>query len=139
IKRPIRLHYPERPDYFSTEVRTPEEMTFGQLRDYIRDLKRSGYSASELTVQLFRKTSWPFVSLVMGLIALPFSFRMGSRTGGALYGIGIALFVAFAYWTIFGIFIQLGEVGSLPAILAAWSANILFIIAALYMFIQVET
>lgn len=139
IRRPVRLHYPERPDYFSTEVRTPEEMTFNQLRDYIRDLKRSGYSASELTVELFRKTSWPFVSLVMGLIALPFSFRMGNRTGGALYGIGVALFVAFVYWTVFGVFIQLGEVGSLPAILAAWSANILFIIAALYMFIQVET
>lgn len=139
INRPVRLQYPERPEYFSTEVRTPDQMTFNQLRRYIRDLKRSGYAANELTVELFRKTSWPFVSLVMGLIALPFSFRMSSRTGGALYGIALALFLAFVYWTVFGIFIQLGEVGRLPAILAAWSANGLFVIAALYMFLHVET
>ncbi len=139
INRPVRLHYPERPEYFSTEVRTPDQMTFNQLRHYIRDLERSGYDASGLTVELFRKTSWPFVSLVMGLIALPFSFRMSHRTGGALYGIATALFLAFVYWTVFGIFIQLGEVGRLPAVLAAWSANGLFVIAALYMFLSVET
>ncbi|MBW3670060.1 MAG: LptF/LptG family permease, partial [Acidobacteria bacterium] len=139
IEQPVRLHYPERPEYFSTEVRTPDQMTFNQLRLHIRDLERSGYGASELTVELFRKTSWPFVSLVMGLIALPFSFRMSRRSGGALYGIAIALFLAFCYWTIFGIFIQLGEVGRLPAVLSAWAANGLFIIAALYMFLHVET
>jgi LPS export ABC transporter permease LptF/LPS export ABC transporter permease LptG len=137
MTQPLRLHYPERPEYFSTEIRTPDQMTFAQLRRYIRDLRRSGYGASELTVELYRKTSWPFVSLVMALIALPFAFRMGKR--GALYGIGIALFLAFFYWSIFGVFTQLGSVGNLPAILGAWSANILFIIAAVYMFLHVET
>ncbi|HEY0787744.1 MAG TPA: LptF/LptG family permease, partial [Thermoanaerobaculia bacterium] len=91
----------------------------------------------ELTVQLWRKTSWPFISVVMALIALPFSFRMGKR--GAMYGIGIALLLAFVYWSLFGIFTKLGEVGSLPAVLAAWSANILFAIAAVYLFLTVDT
>jgi hypothetical protein len=31
------------------------------------------------------------------------------------------------------------DVGNLPAILSAWSANILFAIAAVYMFLHVET
>ncbi|MGH9458695.1 MAG: LPS export ABC transporter permease LptG [Thermoanaerobaculia bacterium] len=137
ITRPIRLHYPEKPDYFAVETKLPEAMTWGELRRYIANMRRLGYSADDLKVRLWEKTSWPFISVVMALIALPFSFKMGKR--GALYGIGIALFLAFVYWTIFGIFTKLGEVGSLPAVLAAWSANILFMIAAVYMFLHVET
>jgi LPS export ABC transporter permease LptF/LPS export ABC transporter permease LptG len=137
IVQPVRLHYPERPEYFSTDVRRPEQMTYVELRRYIQKLRTSGYSANELLVELYKKTSWPFISLVMSLIALPFSFRIGKR--GALYGIGIALFLAFVYWTVFGIFTKFGEVGNLPAILSAWSANVLFAIAAVYMFLRVET
>lgn len=137
IRSPIRLHYPERPLYFSTEIRTPQEMTFGELRRHIRDLQRSGYAADALQVELYRKTAWPFLPLVMALIALPFAFRMGKR--GALYGIGIAIFLGFAYWLVFVLFTKFGEVGNLPAILAAWSANVLFAIAAITMFLRVET
>ncbi len=134
---PVRLHYPERPEYFATDGKRSSQMTFAELSDHIRDLESSGYSADELKVQLYQKTAWPFVSLVMALIALRFSFRMGKR--GALYGVGVALFVAFAYWAVYGIFTKFGEVGNLPALLSAWSANILFIIAAAYAFLHVET
>ncbi len=34
---------------------------------------------------------------------------------------------------------KFGEVGNLPPLLAAWSANVLFAIAAIYMFLHVET
>ncbi|MGA7616603.1 MAG: LPS export ABC transporter permease LptG [Thermoanaerobaculia bacterium] len=137
IVSPVRLHYPERPEYFALEARKPDQMNYAQLRHYIQTLKSSGYSSDELSVKLYEKTSWPFISLVMALIALPFSFRIGKR--GALYGIGIALFLAFIYWTIFGVFTKFGEVGNFPAILSAWSANILFGLAAVYLFLRVET
>jgi Predicted permeases len=137
IVNPIRLAYPERPDYFATEVKSPKQMTYAELRRYIAKLRSSGYEANELLVQLYQKTSWPFISLVMALIALPFSFRIGKR--GALYGIGIALFLAFVYWTLFGVFTKFGEVGNLPAALSAWGANILFALAAIYMFLHIET
>jgi len=135
--RPIRLQYRERPEDFEGEVRSPEQMTYLELRRYIASLRSSGYAADELAVELYKKTSWPFICVVMALIALPFAFRIGKR--GALYGIGIALFLAFVYWTVFGIFTKFGEVGNLPAMLSAWSANILFAIAALYLFLRVET
>ncbi|HEY0592077.1 MAG TPA: LPS export ABC transporter permease LptG, partial [Thermoanaerobaculia bacterium] len=135
--QPTPSPYPERPSYFEVESKAPDQMTWGELSRYIANVRRLGYAADELTVQLWRKTSWPFISVVMALIALPFSFRMGKR--GAMYGIGIALALAFVYWSLFGIFTKLGEVGSLPAVLAAWSANILFAIAAVYLFLTVET
>jgi LPS export ABC transporter permease LptG len=137
ITTPVRLQYSERPEDFETEVKTPEQMTYGQLRRYIDTVKKSGYAADALTVRLYMKTSWPFLSVVMALIALPFAFRVGKR--GALYGVGIGLVLGIAYWMIFATCTKLGEVGNLPALLSAWSANILFAIAAIYMFLHVET
>jgi lipopolysaccharide export LptBFGC system permease protein LptF len=112
-------------------------MTFAQLRRYIDAIRRSGYATEDLSVKLWQKTSWPFISVVMALIALPFAFRTGKR--GALYGVGIALVLGIVYWMVFAIFTKFGEVGNLPPVLSAWSANVLFAIAAMYLFLHVET
>ncbi len=137
ITKPVALQYSETPDDFETESKSPAQMTFAQLRRYVDTIRATGYAADELSVKLYSKTSWPFISLVMALIALPFAFRVGKR--GALYGIGIALVLGITYWMIFAVFTKFGEVGNLPAMLSAWSANILFAIAAVYMFLHVET
>lgn len=137
ITQPLALFYSETPDDFATEVKSPDQMTFAQLRRYIDTIQRSGYAAEDLAVKLYGKTSWPVVSMIMVLIALPFSFRMGKK--GALYGIGIALAVGVVYWMVYAVFTKFGEVGNLPPLLSAWSANILFGIAAVYMFLHVET
>jgi LPS export ABC transporter permease LptG len=137
ITRPLVLYYAETPDDFDTEVKSPDQMTFAQLRRYIDALRKTGYAADELLVKLYMKTSWPFISLVMALIALPFAFRIGRR--GALYGIGMALILGLCYWMVYAVFTKFGEVGNLPAMLSAWSANILFAIAAIYLFLHVDT
>lgn len=137
IRRAMTLHYPETPENFETELKTPDQMTYAQLRNYIDTITQTGYEADELTVQLYSKTSWPLISLVMALIALPFAFKVGRR--GALYGIGIAMVLGIFYWMIFAVFTKFGEIGNLPALLSAWSANVLFAIAAVYMFLHVET
>jgi LPS export ABC transporter permease LptG len=137
IKQPLVLYYPETPDDFALDVRLPDQMTYAQLSRYLATLRASGYAADALAVKLYEKTSWPALSIVMALIALPFAFRMGKR--GALYGIGIALVLGIVYFIMFGLFMKFGEVGNLPPLLAAWAANILFGLAAGYMFLNVET
>jgi LPS export ABC transporter permease LptG/LPS export ABC transporter permease LptF len=137
ITRPVALFYPETPEDFATEVTPPDQMTYAQLRRYIGTLRESGYAADELAVKLYGKTSWPVISIVMALIAMPFAFKIGRR--GALYGIGLALVIGIIYWMVYAIFTKFGEVGNLPPLLSAWSANILFALAAVYMFLHVET
>lgn len=137
ITAPLPLFYPETPEDFAADVKPPDQMTYAQLRRYIQTIRNSGYAAEELTVKLYAKTSWPVISIVMALIAMPFAFRMGKR--GALYGIGIALILGIFYWMIYAVFTKFGEVGNLPPLLSAWSANILFALAAIYMFLHVET
>lgn len=137
ITSPLPLFYPETPEDFDTKVTPPDQMTYAQLRRYIATLRESGYAADELAVRLYQKTAWPALSVVMALIALPFAFKVGKR--GALYGIGLALVLGIVYWMVFAIFAKFGEVGNLPPLLAAWSANVLFALAAAYMFLHVET
>ena len=60
-------------------------MTYGQLKRYIADLSASGVNVVPQTVALYRKVSFPFVTLIMTLIAVPFAVTTGKR--GALYGI----------------------------------------------------
>jgi LPS export ABC transporter permease LptG len=137
FKEPLVLNYAETPEDFALEVRLPDQMTYAQLHRYLVTLKESGYAAEALSVKLYEKTSWPALSLIMALIALPFAFRMGKR--GALYGIAIALVLGIVYWIVFALFVKFGEVGNLPPLLAAWAANILFGLAAGYLFLHVET
>ena len=60
-------------------------------------------------VQLQRKIAFPFVTLVMTLLAVPFAVTTGRR--GAFYGIGIGIVLAIVYWTALSIFGALGAGG----------------------------
>ena len=88
-------------------------------------------------VQLRRKVAFPFVTLIMTLLAVPFAVTTGRR--GALYGIGVGIVVAIVYWIMLSIFGALGEGGVVAPLLAAWAPNVLFGAAAAYMLLTVRT
>jgi len=127
----------EPPEYFKTEAPDAEKMTYGQLNRYITQLKASGFDAVPQMVQLRRKVAFPFVTLIMTLLAVPFAVTTGRR--GALYGIGVGIMVAIVYWIMLSIFGALGEGGVIAPLLAAWAPNILFGAAAAYMILTVRT
>jgi LPS export ABC transporter permease LptG len=124
-------------DYFVTEAREPELMNFGQLKRYIDELRASGYNVLEHEVGLHRKVAFPFVTLVMTLIAVPFAVSTGRR--GAMYGIGVGIVLALAYWVMISIFAAFGASGVLDPMLAAWAPNLIFGAAAVYMLLTVRT
>jgi len=123
--------------YFVTEAREPELMNFGQLNRYITELKASGYNVLEHEVGLHRKIAFPFVTLVMTLIAVPFAVTTGRR--GAMYGIGVGIVLALVYWTMISIFAAFGQGGLIDPILAAWAPNLIFGAAAVYLLLTVRT
>jgi LPS export ABC transporter permease LptG/LPS export ABC transporter permease LptF len=127
----------ESPSYFKTEELEADRMTYGELRDYIAHLKASGYHVVPYMVQLQRKVAFPFVTLVMTLLAVPFAVTTGRS--GAFYGIGVGLVLALIYWTALSIFGALGAGGWMSPVLAAWAPNILFGAAAAYMLLTVRT
>ena len=73
----------------------------------------------------------------MALLAVPFAFRIGRR--GALAGIGVGLALGMGFLIGSAFFTKLGEVGALPAFLAAWSPNIIAATGAAYFLLRLRT
>ena len=134
---PIAVDLDEKPDYFEAEVRKPREMGFNELKDYVREIRDSGQAVPALEVALQDRVAFPFASLVMSLVALPFAFRLERK--GALYGLGLAIVLGILFMAIFAFFRTLGQVGTFPAIIAAWSPNVLFALFSAYLFLGVKS
>jgi LPS export ABC transporter permease LptG/LPS export ABC transporter permease LptF len=127
----------EQPSYFKKEDRPSQEMSYNELSRYISDLRQSGFDTKRLSVQLNRKLAYPLITLVMAILAIPFALSMGKR--GSLAGIATAIGLAIAYWVVDGVFQAMGNVNTLPAMLAAWTPDLLFGIAGTYLLLRTPT
>jgi LPS export ABC transporter permease LptG len=127
----------EEPGYFKKESVQSQEMNFGQLDRYIRDLRQSGFDTMRLRVALWHKLAYPLIAIVMAMVAIPFALSMGRR--GSLSGIAVAIGVALTYWVVDSLFAAMGNVNYLPAPLAAWSSDILFSLAGGYLLLRTPT
>jgi len=108
-----------------------------ELKNYIHDLQQSGFDVVRLKVQLQKKIAFPLITLVMSILAIPFSLAGGRR--GALTGVATAISIGVAYWVTSGVFEAMGNVNQLPPLLAAWSPDILFALGGGYLLLKVQT
>lgn len=129
--------YNEPPSYFRKEVKTYKQMNFGQLEEYITELRQSGFNTIPLQVQFHKKFSLPLFVFVMSLLSVPFAFLTGSR--GAMAGVGVSLGVAIAYFVLNSLFEQLGSAGQMPPQMAAWSPGVIFTLVGLYLLTRLRT
>jgi LPS export ABC transporter permease LptG len=122
---------------FFAETKEPSQMTYGELRRHVSEIRGLGFDARRPQVDLAVKAAFPWTALVMTLLGLPFAFAMGKR--GALVGIAASLGIAVVYWVMLGVFRSLGYVGYLNAFLAAWGPNLLFGFLGGWLFLRVRT
>jgi LPS export ABC transporter permease LptG len=127
----------EAPIYFKKEIKQSSEMSTDELRRYISDLAQSGFDVVRLRVQLHKKFAFPIMTFVMAVLAVPFALRGGRR--GALTGVANAIGIAVIFWVGMGFFEAMGNASQLPAVLAAWSPDLLFGLAGGYMLLKVPT
>jgi len=127
----------EPPAYFKKEVHQSSEMNYQELRAYIADLQQSGFDVVRLRVQLQKKFAYPLITLVMAVLAVPFSLSAGRQ--GALTGIAVALSVAIVYFVAAGLFEAMGNASQLPAAMAAWAPDLIFALLGGYLLLKVPT
>jgi LPS export ABC transporter permease LptG len=127
----------EDPGYFTKEKWQAQEMNFGQLDHYINDLRQSGFDTMRLRVELWHKLAYPLMAVIMAMLAIPFALSMGRRS--SLTGIAMAIAVTLAYIVIDSLFGALGNVNYLPAMMAAWSSDILFGLVGSYLLLKTPT
>jgi lipopolysaccharide export system permease protein len=131
------LVIPETLGDFLEVHREPEELSFLLLRQWIDRLTRKGIDASNYLVELHLKLAIPFASLVLTLVGIPISGRVTRHPSVALI-VGLGVVVGFCYWVVLALSQSLGLSGALPPIVAAWSANVLFTLIGVALFLYAE-
>jgi lipopolysaccharide export system permease protein len=127
----------EAPPYFKKEVKPSAQMSALELRRYIKELSQSGFDVVRLSVQFYRKFSFPLMSFVVALIGVPFSLTTGRK--GAIAGIATSIGIAILYWASTSLFEAMGNLSQLPPAVAAWSPDVLFGLGGIYLFLRVRT
>jgi lipopolysaccharide export system permease protein len=131
---PDSLSIPETLDDFLEVQREPEELSFTELRERIATLTRKGIDASHYLVDLYLKLALPFASVVLATVAIPIGGRLRRHPSmAAIVGVGTA--VGFCYWVLLGLGASLGQSGAIPPLMAAWSANAVYMLVGAVLFL----
>ena len=112
-------------------------MNYSELSHYIDDLQQGGFEVVRLKVQLYKKFSFPVITLIMAVLAVPFSLRAAHR--GPLTGVAMALGIGIIYFVVSGLFEAMGNISQLPPALAAWSPDLVFALVGGYLILKVPT
>ncbi len=114
-----------------------DEMSYAELRNYIREIQASGYDATRYLVALHSKLSYPLLNVIMVLIGIPFAIKTG-RSGGVALTIGISVLIGFLYGIVFYVFISFGKSGILPPVLACWIPTLFFGLAGIFTLMSIR-
>jgi lipopolysaccharide export system permease protein len=112
----------------------PEEMSYAELKVFIKDMTRIGAVVRKWIVELYLKISYPFANFIIILFGAPIAAQ--KRRSGTAVGVGISLLVCFIYFLLIRTGQVLGHQGTLPTWLGAWIGNIIFGISGLYILLK---
>lgn len=132
------INIPEQPNDFKIVQKHAEKMGYFELKKYVSKIQKEGYDVTRYLVHLHGKIAFPFVIIIMIFIGVSFSLR-SERSGGIMQSVGLGIFIGFSYFSVHALSMSLGLSGRIPALLAAWGANILFSAIAAALFYRVRT
>lgn len=109
-----------------------EELNFRQLRARAQKLTTEGYDPSRLRVDMHNRLAAPFAAVIMAFIGIPFALRKG-RSGSVALGVAVTIAIGFGYLIVQAVGLALGYASLLPAVIAAWATNLLFLLFGLWL------
>ena len=133
-----KYRFSENPEDFFRIERKENEMSMRHIHRYRQKLRNEGLDSTRYDVDFHYKISYPFICIIMALIAIPFSLR-SSRAGGIVFSCGLSIIVGFIYYYLFSMFISIGHGGALPPLLSAWGLNIVALAFGFYMLLTIDS
>lgn len=116
----------EVPEDFGSRQKTPEEMNFLELHSYIQQVERTGGDSRGLLVEFYLKFFFPLSNMIMVFVGAPLALR--NRRSGKASSIGLAIMLAFLFFSLVRFGQTLGHKGALPPLPAAGMADLAFIV-----------
>ena len=124
------------PSDIEKKQRKPDEMDFGELREFIESQRNAGQQVSRWLVDYHSKISFPFASLIVVLFGVPFSSN--KRRSGVAIEFGISIAATFVYLAFMKTSQVFGYNGDLNPLFTAWLANLLFLGAGAVNLLRVQ-
>ena len=121
---------PESPAEFALEDKETDDMTGRELLERTERLRRLGAHTDKERVAWHMRLALPFANVIVIVLAIPYALRSAAHARAQNFSYALAL--AFFYWGVASVCQSFGEHGQIPAWLAAWAANIVFSILALW-------
>ena len=129
----------ETPDDFMKNITIhSDEMSLRELYKEIQEMTLEGKDTLKHRVEFHQKISYPFISIVLALLAIPLSLR-SSRHGGVLFCVGINLAMGFVFSFLYAMGVSLGFGGFFSPLFAAWGPFILFSSLGFYLLFTLDS
>jgi lipopolysaccharide export system permease protein len=109
----------------------PQEMNYEELRKYVDKITAAGFDPTMYAVDMYLKITFPFICLVMAMVAIPYSIRT-ERATSTFAGVTLGIVIGFTFWFFFSMGISLGHGGKISPIIAASGAHLIFIAFSIY-------
>jgi len=114
-----------KPEDLGAIIKKSEEMSFFELKDYVKKVEEEGYNAKTYKVDLNAKIAFPFICIIMVLTGAATGMRPFAKQNIPA-AIAIGVVIAFLYWAVYGFCLSLGYGAILPPVVSAWTANLFF-------------
>lgn len=120
------------PEDFSAKVKNVDMMGYMELRQFIDKERLKGNENVEFyEVEKHKRIAFPFATIVLTLIGVSLSSR--KVRGGIGVHLGTGLTISFAFILFMQISSTFATNGNLPAYIAVWIPNFVFIVLGLYL------
>jgi lipopolysaccharide export system permease protein len=131
------LDLDERIDDFTQIQKPVATMSYAELSEYVRRLEAAGFHAKKYVVELYAKLAFPLVNVIMVVVAIPFALQAPRST--RIFGIAIAIAIMVGYVVTHQAAVALARADLLPPMLAAWTANVIFLGLGLSLLVRART
>jgi lipopolysaccharide export system permease protein len=129
----------EKPDHFLNEIKPPEFLSSAEIMRYISTHHQlSDAALAKFWTNFHSRLAMPWICLIVALIGIPFGIQMGNRRGGALLAIIGALALVFSFYAVSQVGVALGKQGHVPAWLAGWLPDFIYLGLGLVMVIRLR-
>ena len=123
------------PDQLVPKLFSSTMMKTSVLKKFIKaEKERGSEKLNTYKIELYKRSSWPFSTFVLILIAVSLSTK--KSRGGLGLNLAIGLFISLIYIFMMQVSTTFAAVGKISPLLAVWFPNIFFSFLGVYLYIK---
>ncbi len=111
-----------------------KEMSIGELRRYLKNVKKKDWKYYKALMEVHKKFSIPFACFALGLLAVPLGIH--SKSAKQSSGLVIGLFFFLIYYLMLSAGMVFGETGAYPPFIGMWMPNLVMLSVGIYLLIK---